>query len=806
MGSRILLADDSITIQKVVNLTFVDEGIDVVTVSNGEMAQRRLAEVNPDLVLADIFMPGKNGYELCQFVKDSPQFKDVPVVLLVGAFEPFDQAEARRVKADGHLTKPFESRTLVETVRNLIQSSKALRPAPPPPVVVAPEPPPPAVDLSELVDGVWAAPGASLPAKEAEASEAAPVTRPLEAPFDLTVVSPAKGLFAASPAQGPGEAWPTSQALPLELSGIGDDLEPAEPTKPEISRSEPNPSLAAVEQEIAQAAHVVSPPATQIVETEPPDANDFRFETLFAADQPGESNGAISQGISQPFDNPDLDFELSPSAEFSADLPQPSERNFAFEAFDPTPSTDVHQPAETKGFDFEAPASSEPVAPLAAQAIEEVSPGIGAEIGMDTKAAATWQSVEPTVTGEEVASSTQGFDLHDEPGVSTPRSHAGSSSATYSFATDDEPLGDLLEDESSAASSRDSDLLPKESHEMPVAEVQAAAAEAFGFDLISESPAEAVTVSEFDASRARINGGQVGAAEPAWERPVAERPATERQGAEVSNAVVGASELDQTVDVAATAFPYAGEERGFAHSLVEDTAAELESGFAVVSEEPAIELANKGGHQHADFFASSFPASEQSKFTSSEMWPDAHMEQAVPDTKAPSPETEAALFSRDAGRPTEPAAIEPDNSHMSETGFEFSQLIDEINEMDAASVAEPVQAPLHMSDAEPVAATSDAAEHSEVAIPTTQSVFVAESVAESIDGPRLEASPANSAERSNGDFSGLSPTTIEEIVRSVVREMSDAVVREIAWEIVPECVERVVERLSREGLSKRVIG
>jgi CheY-like chemotaxis protein len=77
-----------------------------------------LAEVSPDLVLADIFMPGKNGYELCEAIKDNSQFRNVPVVLLVGAFEPFDQAEARRVRADAHLTKPFESRTLVETVRS----------------------------------------------------------------------------------------------------------------------------------------------------------------------------------------------------------------------------------------------------------------------------------------------------------------------------------------------------------------------------------------------------------------------------------------------------------------------------------------------------------------------------------------------------------------------------------------------------------------------------------------------------------------------------------------------------------------
>src|SRR5436190_59312 len=122
MASKILLADDSITIQKVVNLTFADEGIDVVAVNNGDVAERKMDEVRPDLVLADIFMPGKNGYELCEAIKNS-QFRNVPVVLLVGAFEPFDQVEARRVHADAHLTKPFESRTLVETVRKLINAT-----------------------------------------------------------------------------------------------------------------------------------------------------------------------------------------------------------------------------------------------------------------------------------------------------------------------------------------------------------------------------------------------------------------------------------------------------------------------------------------------------------------------------------------------------------------------------------------------------------------------------------------------------------------------------------------------------------
>lgn len=124
MPDKILLADDSITIQKVVNLTFTDEGINVVTVGNGELAIKKLNEETFDLVLADIFMPGRNGYEVCEYVKSSG-LHDIPVILLVGAFEPFDKAEASRVGADGHLTKPFESRILVETVKRMLAEAAA---------------------------------------------------------------------------------------------------------------------------------------------------------------------------------------------------------------------------------------------------------------------------------------------------------------------------------------------------------------------------------------------------------------------------------------------------------------------------------------------------------------------------------------------------------------------------------------------------------------------------------------------------------------------------------------------------------
>lgn len=184
MRRKILLADDSITIQKVVNLTFSDEGIDVVTVGNGELAINKLPDVRPDIVLADVWMPGRDGYELCEYVKTNPEYRHLPVLLLVGAFEPFDKVRAAAVKADGHLTKPFESRALVATVKKLLEQAapvitetftppppltgdigrtqvfgSVVNPKPvdsqPRPVVSDAEPPPPTIKISpsQLEDG-----------------------------------------------------------------------------------------------------------------------------------------------------------------------------------------------------------------------------------------------------------------------------------------------------------------------------------------------------------------------------------------------------------------------------------------------------------------------------------------------------------------------------------------------------------------------------------------------------------------------------------------------------------------------------
>lgn len=131
MPKRILLADDSITIQKVVELTFSDGDYEVVATNNGAKAIQRLAEVKPDIVLSDIIMPEKNGYEVCEYVKSHPEFRHIPVILLTGTFEPFDPDRAEKAGCDAVVTKPFESQSLIHKVEELIEKSRNSS-APPP--------------------------------------------------------------------------------------------------------------------------------------------------------------------------------------------------------------------------------------------------------------------------------------------------------------------------------------------------------------------------------------------------------------------------------------------------------------------------------------------------------------------------------------------------------------------------------------------------------------------------------------------------------------------------------------------------
>jgi CheY-like chemotaxis protein len=120
MPHKLLLADDSVTIQRVIELTFADEDVQVVAVGDGKQAIARAQSDRPDIVLADVGMPERDGYEVAAFIKGAPELKHIPVLLLTGAFEPVDEARAQAVGCDGVLVKPFEPQMVINRVKDLL--------------------------------------------------------------------------------------------------------------------------------------------------------------------------------------------------------------------------------------------------------------------------------------------------------------------------------------------------------------------------------------------------------------------------------------------------------------------------------------------------------------------------------------------------------------------------------------------------------------------------------------------------------------------------------------------------------------
>lgn len=106
---KLLLADPSASIRKVVELAFADENIEVSSTADAQAAMHKFIEIQPDIVLVDVELPGTSGYQICEMIKQDEATKDIPVLLIVGSFVPFDQDEAERVGADGFMTKPFHS-------------------------------------------------------------------------------------------------------------------------------------------------------------------------------------------------------------------------------------------------------------------------------------------------------------------------------------------------------------------------------------------------------------------------------------------------------------------------------------------------------------------------------------------------------------------------------------------------------------------------------------------------------------------------------------------------------------------------
>lgn len=274
----VLVADDNSNIQKMVSLALKDEGIDVVAVGNGEAAVRHLKDSLPDLILADIFMPARNGYEVCEFVKRDERLQHIPVILLVGAFDPLDDEEVRRVRADGVLKKPFvPPEPLIALVKSTLERVPPRKPAPEaaaPPPESSPAPPGPLAELpvpppEEPEEQLYRAPAFSM-------AEESPLA------FGTLLESPPEP--PEPPATRDGRAMIGARGIPdddvaaaqLESTGYfamdAPSLAPAEPPTGEAALQESPEPPSPLPGPFAESAWTPAPPAEEPRRAEEPAA------------------------------------------------------------------------------------------------------------------------------------------------------------------------------------------------------------------------------------------------------------------------------------------------------------------------------------------------------------------------------------------------------------------------------------------------------------------------------------------------------------------------------------------------------
>ena len=233
MPYTLLLADDSLTIQRVIALTFAGEGVNVVAVSDGDAAIALVEREPPDIVLADVGMPGKSGYEVARHIKSSPQLAHIPVLLLTGAFEPVDEQRAAEARCDGVLAKPFEPdvviarvRELLERARTAVEATVRMEAGPAAPAAgSAQEPPPPAAPPAAALAADQ--PGAGTTPGDDGTPDAEDFFERLDARFAALPPAGVEGaVFAAPDLQGASLA-PVSATRPAQ--GLGGSLQPALP-------------------------------------------------------------------------------------------------------------------------------------------------------------------------------------------------------------------------------------------------------------------------------------------------------------------------------------------------------------------------------------------------------------------------------------------------------------------------------------------------------------------------------------------------------------------------------------------------
>ena len=429
MPVKILLADDSMTAQNMARKILSDGGYDIVTVSNGAAALKKIAEINPDLVILDIYMPGYSGFEVCERVKRSSE--RTLVLLSVGKLEPYREEDALAVRADGVIVKPFEATELMTTVQAVLQSQPARPPAAPPTAQPAGEaaslefqpggfePPPVAkaavpqarmerelpLEVSKLTEGLGSVLPPPIP--EAPVPSAAPLRSAASIPGIEHLMPeqlhkrPEAAVVDTQPANRGHEpvavpAFPVQPEAPVVPATVKPKAESPQPPLPEqapavVNFPFPEVEAAAAAQSAAprtEAQPPSHPPATRLdapavaprwrIEVRPtspqppapgqsPD-NDFSIELLSESELPGAADAAAAKDAHsfQPSSTP-----ADPITIPDFDLPPTTAPGAELNPLDSALGPSEPMPAVPGGFSFSVPSMLEATAAMALPELHE---------------------------------------------------------------------------------------------------------------------------------------------------------------------------------------------------------------------------------------------------------------------------------------------------------------------------------------------------------------------------------------------------------------------------------------------------
>lgn len=295
MSIKILLADDSITIQKVVGIIFGGDDYSLTVVDNGKAAVEKAQEINPDVLLIDALMPGMSGYEVCEAVRAIPSLATKPIILLTGTFEKFDENKAKSCGADDSMAKPFESQQIITKVREMVElgasrSSAPIMPAAAPVVEAAPAP-------SASSGDIW---DAFTPEEPAVQSAADPAVETSSA-FDMLQEVPEMEM--TSPALDAADENTGSKWIPAEEETFDFPDETAAELSPAAFEIPSSPVEETIAFESTFEAPVEESSATE-TEFSEPETETAVFEPAFS--EPAEEPAAFTPVFEEPAAAPEF--------------------------------------------------------------------------------------------------------------------------------------------------------------------------------------------------------------------------------------------------------------------------------------------------------------------------------------------------------------------------------------------------------------------------------------------------------------------------------------------------------------------